>query len=112
MLLLSVHRRVGENVQQDKPVNIQMMKALNAMFDREWSKLVEKEKSTVSEFEAVAKRGLWFNLGFCLALRGEEMIIVEFAGLLNSLGLLEAPGEGLKQGIHSRSHQGKMGQWR
>ena len=41
----------------------------------------------------VAEMGVWFIVGFCAGLRGEEMLLIEFAGTKSSLHFLTDPAD-------------------
>jgi hypothetical protein len=58
-----LHKRVGELKKQDEPLSIDMLKAAENILELEWAR---------------AKNG------FCSGLRGEEMVLIERAGTVNS----------------------------
>jgi hypothetical protein len=49
---------------------------------------LEKGKWTSAEAPDIAEMGAWFMCGFSTGLRGEEMVLIEFAGTANSLRFL------------------------
>ena len=84
--MTGIRRRTGQVIKQDKAVTIEVMHAVNDLLEDRWN-----QETSVQAQLKVARMGLWYNGGFCSALRGEEMLIVEFAGTANSLVHLE-PG--------------------
>jgi hypothetical protein len=79
-----LHKRVGELKKQDEPISIEVLKAIELMLELEWSQAIKPEQR-----KRVAEMGVWFIGGFCSGLRGEEMILIERAGTINSLSHLE-----------------------
>jgi hypothetical protein len=75
-----LHKRVGELKKQDEPLSIDVVKAAEAILEIEWSKAVKPDQR-----KRVAEMGVWYIAGFCSGLRGEEMILIERAGTVNSL---------------------------
>eukprot|EP00978_Attheya_sp_CCMP212_P035058 scaffold150512_cov62-Attheya_sp.AAC.1 len=81
-----LHKRVGELKTQDEPLSIDVMKAVEAILEIEWSNAIKPE-----QHKRVAEMGVWYVAGFCSGLRGEEMILIERAGTINSLVHLNDP---------------------
>jgi hypothetical protein len=48
---------------------------------------------TPAQQKRAAEMGVWFICGFCSGLRGEEMVLIERAGTLNSLSHLDDPSD-------------------
>jgi len=77
-----VHKRVGEVRRQDEAITIDVSHEVNHLLEIEWHRDVRenrKDKRRLSEI------GVWFIVGFCTGMRGEEMILIELAGTRNSL---------------------------
>jgi hypothetical protein len=79
-----LHKRVGELKKQDEPLSIDVVKAASHILEREWARAV-----TPAQRKRVAEMGVWYVAGFCSGLRGEEMILIERAGTVNSLSHLK-----------------------
>jgi hypothetical protein len=75
-----LHKRVGELKKQDEPISIDMLKAAEKILELEWSRA-----KTPGQQKRVAEMGVWYIAGFCSGLRGEEMVLIERAGTVNSL---------------------------
>ena len=70
--MTGLKRQTGEVVRQDKPITIEVLLASLKYLEARWrSCLPGQERLDIS------RMGAWFALGFCTALRGEEMLIVE-----------------------------------
>jgi hypothetical protein len=78
-----LHKRVGEVRHQDEPITIDVLKAIECILDTEW----EQAKTTKEKLVA-AEMGVWFIVGFCSGLRGEEMLLIELAGTATQLSFL------------------------
>ena len=83
--MIGVKKRVGEVVKQDEPITIEVMKAVQELLEKRW-----EAATTPEEKEAVATMAVWFLVGFCVGLRGEEMLLIEFNATANSLRYLTA----------------------
>ena len=81
-----LHKRVGENRKQDEPITIDVLCALEEIIEREWSKSDRPETRL-----RAAEMGVWFLVGFCSGLRGEEMLLIELAGTAQDLRHLSDP---------------------
>ena len=81
-----LHKRVGENRKQDEPITIDVLCALEEIIEREWSKSDRPETRL-----RAAEMGVWFLVGFCSGLRGEEMLLIELAGTARDLRHLSDP---------------------
>jgi hypothetical protein len=81
-----IHKRVGEVKIQDKPITIDVIKQLEWVLTREWDRAERPENK-----RRVAEMGVWFIAGFCSGLRGEEMLLIEYAGTAASLKHLGDP---------------------
>ena len=82
--MAGIRLRVGEVVKQDEPVTIEILKAALDILEKRWEKAETYEDRLV-----VGRMGLWYCGGFCAGLRGEEMLLIELAGTLNSLPTLD-----------------------
>ena len=77
-----VHKRVGEVTKQDEALTIDVVHEIKRLLDIEWQRTPTRDKK---EKRRIAEIGVWFIVGFCTGLRGEEMVLIEFAGTRNSL---------------------------
>ena len=76
-----VHKRVGEIKRQDEAITIEAVKAIQVKLELEWHR---RENQSLDKKRKLAEMGVWFIVGFCCGLRGEEMMLVETAGTRNS----------------------------
>ena len=75
-----MHKRVGETKKQDEPISIDVIHVIHQLLEAEWHKTeVPKVRRKIAEM------GAWMIGGFCVGLRGEEMLLIEFAGTAKSL---------------------------
>lgn len=81
--LLGLKRRTGEIVKRDKPVTIDLLLEVLAFLEDEWTHSVGPDDAL-----RASGMGSWYSGGYCTALRGEEMTIVELAGTRASLAHL------------------------
>ena len=79
------HRRVGEVVKPDEPVTIELLHEVLNVLDKEWESEMTKTPRSSTALNKIAMSGAWYTVGFCAALRGEEMILIDLAGTKNSL---------------------------
>ena len=86
-----IRKRVGQVVKQDWPIPIDTLHAVQNLLEQEWNHTGEDEKRK----KQVAEIGVWFIGGFCVGLRGEEMLLIEYAGTKKSIELLTNPEAGL-----------------
>jgi hypothetical protein len=82
--ITGIHKRVGEIRKQDEPMTIEVLHAIDKILESEWQRGPGKE-----EQRRIAEVGTWVIGGFCAGLRGEEMLLIELAGTVNSLKFLE-----------------------
>lgn len=78
-----LHRRVGEVVKQDWPIPVEVVKYIDDKLEELWSQLL-----TAADRKRIAEMGVWFVVGFCTGLRGEEMLMIELAGTASRLRFL------------------------
>lgn len=81
-----LHRRVGEVVKQDWPIPIKVIVYIDRELNELWATLTDENEKL-----KVAQLGVWFVVGFCTALRGEEMLKIELAGTAATLRFLVRP---------------------
>ena len=86
--MAGIHKRVGEIKRQDEPVTIDVLHAVDALLEAEWRRT---DDPTIRR--KVAEMGSWFVGGFCTGLRGEEMLLIEYAGTAKSVSNLDDPKE-------------------
>ena len=73
-------RRTGEVVKQDKALTIDLLTNVLDLLENKWqSATAPKERLRIAQTAA------WYAGGFCTALRGEEMLLIELAGTKRSL---------------------------
>jgi len=82
--MTGLHKRVGEVVKPDWPVPIAVMQYIDRGLNRLWS-----HESDLATKKRIAEMGAWFVVGFCIGLRGEEMLLIELSGTAESLRFLE-----------------------
>jgi hypothetical protein len=78
--ITGVHLQVGEIRKPDELLTIDVLHEIHQILSREWSQAV-----TPSARKRVAEMGAWFVAGFCTGIRGEEKLLIEFAGTAKSL---------------------------
>jgi hypothetical protein len=83
--MTGIHRRVGEVRKQDEPITIDFLKVIEDLLEDGWNRATNLQQK-----RRIAGMGDWFICGFCTGLRGEEMVLVEFAGTASSLKFLKA----------------------
>jgi hypothetical protein len=84
--MAGLHKRVGEVRKPDKALTIDEVHAIENILEAEW-----KNTKTVQAQKRVAEMGVWFIVEFCVGIRGEEALLIEFAGTKKSLQYLRAP---------------------
>lgn len=82
--MVGLHKRVGEVVKQDWPMPIEVLQYIDRRLDRLW--MVETDHSARKR---IAEMAVWYVVGFCSGLRGEEMPLIELTGTARSLKFLE-----------------------
>ena len=86
--MVGIHKRVGEVKRQDEAFTIDVLKQIQLILELDWTRGTDTEGK-----KRVAELGVWFIVGFCCGMRGEEMLLLELAGTRNSLeGMLEGQG--------------------
>jgi hypothetical protein len=78
-----LHKRVGEVRHQDGPITIEVLYKLDRILEKEWS-----QAKLPALKRQVAEMGMWFIVGFCSGLRGEEMLLIKLAGTSRDLVFL------------------------
>lgn len=81
--MAGLHKRVGEVKRQDEPITIGVLLAIESILETEWEEAERPETKRI-----IAEMGTWFIAGFCSGLRGEEMLLIEYAGTVDSLQFL------------------------
>lgn len=82
--MTGLHKRVGEVVKQDWPVPIEVMQYIDRVLNKAWNLETDPEAR-----KKIAEMGAWYIMGFCVGLRGEEMLLIELAGTAASLRFLQ-----------------------
>ena len=80
--MAGIHKRVGEVKRQDEAFTIDIILQIKLLLELEWSRFAPTE---MRERKRVAELGVWFIVGFCCGMRGEEMLLIELAGTRNSM---------------------------
>jgi hypothetical protein len=70
-----IRKRVGQVVKQDWPIRIDSLHAVQVLLEQEWNHTGGDEERK----KQVAEIGVWFVGGFCVGLRGEKMLLIEYA---------------------------------
>jgi hypothetical protein len=78
--MTGVHKRVGQVRKADKEMAIEVVHAVDHILEDQW-----KNAPTTSKKKRIAEMGVWFVGGFCMGLRGEEMVRIELAGTANNV---------------------------
>ena len=81
--MTGLHKRVGEVVKSDWPVPIEVMKYVDRVLNKAWNLETDPDAR-----KRIAEMGAWYIMGFCVGLRGEEMLLIELAGTAASLRFL------------------------
>jgi hypothetical protein len=81
-----LHKRVGEVKKRDEAMTIDVVHAIQDILHAEWGKTDDPKIR-----RRIAEMGTWIIGGFCVGLRGEEMLLIEFAGTAKSLRHLLDP---------------------
>lgn len=82
--MVGIRLRHGEVVKQDWPLPIDVLHTINLMLELQWKNAPDSRVQ-----KRCAEMGVWFVVGFCSGLRGEGMLLIEYAGMANSLKFLE-----------------------
>ena len=93
--MTGIHKRVGEVVKRDEPITIEVLKYIQDLLESKWKAEISKPKPDLDTLLKITRMGLWFIGGFCAGFRGEEHLILEFAGTSASLEYLTKPPPGL-----------------
>jgi hypothetical protein len=83
-----VHKRVGEIKRQDEPITIDVLHSIESILETEW----RRTNDPISR-KRTAEMGAWLIGGFCTGMRGEEMLLIEYAGTAKSVEKLNDPRE-------------------
>ena len=78
--LEGLKKRTGEVVRQDKVLSIDQLLGIQGVLEDKWN-----AATTPGELLTVSRAGAWFIGTFSVALRGEEVPMIELAGTHNSL---------------------------
>ena len=88
--MVGIHKRVGEVRRQDEAFTIEVIQEVKRLLEVEWNGV---HKGSAEERRKIAELGVWFIVGFCCGMRGEEMMLIELAGTRNSLeSMLDSHG--------------------
>jgi hypothetical protein len=79
-------KRVGEIKKRDEAITIDVVHAIEDILHSKWRKTDDPKVK-----QRIAEMRVWFIGGFCIGLRGEEMLLIEFAGTSNSLKHMNDP---------------------
>jgi hypothetical protein len=88
--MAGVHKHVGQIRKPDKELTVKVFQAMKQILDIKW-----RNATATTQKQKIAEMGMfirltrlliraWFIGGFCMGLRGEEMILLELAGTANS----------------------------
>jgi hypothetical protein len=81
-----LHKRVGEVKKRDETMTIDVVHAIQDILHSEWNRTSDSKIK-----RQIAEMGTWIIGGFCVGLRGEEMLLIEFAETAKSLKHLLDP---------------------
>jgi len=79
-----LHKRTGEVRKPDRVLTISELHWVEKVLEDEWVL-----DGSLEHHKRVAEMGVWFIVGFCCGLRGEEHSLIELAGSRNSLVSME-----------------------
>jgi len=89
--MIGIHHRVGETVIRDEPVTIELLQAIESYLHEKWREANQQVPVNMHRLLKIAQQGTWYTAGFCSALRGEEMVMMELAGTRSSIKFLSKP---------------------
>ena len=75
-------------IKQDEPITIEVLHAVAKILSAHWDKEMKGDQRP-KELECIIRMALWFIGGFCMALQGEEMLLIKLAATMKSLKHLE-----------------------
>jgi hypothetical protein len=79
---LGLHKRMGDVVRQDRAVSVDVMRALMEEFEKDW-KVVTERGGENEEVEKILFPALFAIVAYVVALRGEEVPLMDVAGTRN-----------------------------
>ena len=79
---VGLHKRMGDSVRQDRAISVLQMRALMNEFEKDWLSLAEQGNSD-EEREKVLFGALFAVVAYVVALRGEEVPLMDLAGTRN-----------------------------
>jgi hypothetical protein len=82
--MAGLHKKVGKVRKTDMALTIDEIHAVEKILEAEW-----KRSKSLQTQKRVAEMGVWFIVEFCVGLRGEDMVLIEFAGTKKSLKYLQ-----------------------
>jgi hypothetical protein len=86
--MTGIHKRVGEIKRQDEPVTIDVLHKIDELLEMEWNRTEDPILRGKT-----AEMGAWIVGGFCTGLRGEEMLLIEYAGTAKSVDNVTSENE-------------------
>lgn len=79
---LGLHKRMGDNVRQDKAVSVKVMLELMSSFDKDWVEMTRRG-APEKDLRRVLFSALFCVVAYVVALRGEEVPLMDIAGSAN-----------------------------
>lgn len=70
-----LHKRIGDIIRPDRAISLEIMKALMSAVDQDWA------EANVLDKLKYALEGTFYIIAFTLALRGEELPLIELRGI-------------------------------
>jgi hypothetical protein len=96
--MAGMHKRMGDMMKQDEAISVELMVALMDEFKKDWIAATQDRLATVSELCEVLFPALFAAMAFCGALRGEEVLLMDFGATK------EFTGAGLAAEMEERRH--------
>jgi hypothetical protein len=83
--MTGIHKRVGDVRKQDKALTIEVVKSIQRILEGEWNQVKEDLFAFSARAKRTAEMGVWVISCFCVGVRGEENLLIEFSGTAASL---------------------------
>ena len=80
--MVGIHKLVDEVRRQDQAFTIEVMHKMKLLQEVEWNRV---DYGALKDKRRLAEIGVWFIVGFCCGICGEELMLIKLAGIQNSL---------------------------
>jgi hypothetical protein len=68
-------------------LTIEVVKSIQRILEGEWNQVKEDLLALSARAKRTAEMGVWFIVCFCVGVKGEENLLIEFSGTAASLSL-------------------------